>query len=253
MLPKPVRSVYYWISHRGKIGFYLAQVINWIFAKTVRILGFRAWQDRTCLVIISHKYKFIYIGIPKTATRSFLNEFAIMGKETYNSEWHETSDALPRALKNYPDYYKFSFVRNPYARVVSCYNSKIHNAVPGKQARIMSFYRNLSPSMSFGDFASWLNTEEGGDAYADRHWLSQNVLLSDENGQNICDFIGRYEDLEAGLSHIKNHLKFSDPISLAQKGFVSPIRNYQSYYDEKSRSDIEKRYAEDLKRYGYEF
>lgn len=252
MLPKPLRAAYYWISHQGKIGYALVQGINWAFMKSVQAFGIKAKKDLTCLTIISHKYKFIYIGIPKTATRSFMNAFALDGKDIFESEWFETPAAYQKALHDHPDYFKFSFVRNPWARIVSCYNSKIADAVLGKQARIMSFYKNLKPGMSFSDFVHWLSSDEGADEYADRHWLSQNELLCDKNGALHCDFVGRYENLEEDLNTLSEKLGFPMP-ELKQKGFISQKKDYRELYDEDTQAIIAKRYAKDIELFNYEF
>jgi hypothetical protein len=61
---------------------------------------------------------------------------------------------------------------------------------------------------------------EGGDVCADRHWISQHILLEGE-----YDFIGRYENLEQDLGVLKERLGLPE-FSLAQKGFISPSRDY---------------------------
>lgn len=252
MPSKPLSQVYYWISHRGKLGYFAVQTINRSIILGVRILGLKAKQDKACLTIISHKYKFVYVGIPKTATRSFMDAFAAGGQAIYDSEWYESPADYVRVLAMYPDYYKFTFTRNPWARAVSCYNSKIKDAVLGKQARIMCFYNGLSPQMSFKDFARWLNTEEGSDAQADRHWLSQHILLTGADEKPFCAFTGKYETLEKDLENVCAKLGMP-PVTLAQKGHISENRDYRSYYDEETKALIARRYARDIELYGYEF
>ncbi|MDB2682722.1 sulfotransferase family protein [Alphaproteobacteria bacterium] len=252
MLPKPLRLFYYWLSHQGKVGYWLVQLVNWSFIQYVRIFKVKPKRDLTALTIVSHKYKFIYIGIPKTATRAFLEAFALSGKDEYGSEWFESAADFQRVLRKYPDYFKFSFTRNPYARIVSCYNSKIDHDVLGKQARILCFYDGLSGKMGFGNFAKWLESDEGADAVADRHWLSQHAFLYDGAGQAICDYVGQYENLEVELAALRKRLGLPE-IELEREGYISETRDYRDYYDDAVRARIARRYAKDLELFGYEF
>lgn len=252
MPSKPLSKAYYWIANQGAAGQFVIKCVNHGIIKGVKILGIKARQDKTCLTIVSHKYQFMYIGIPKTATRSFMEAFATGGREAFNSEWFETPADYRRMLAAYPGYFKFTFTRNPWARAVSCYNSKIKDAFLSKQARIMCFYDGLSPDMSFKDFARWLNTGEGADERADRHWISQHVLLSDDTGRPVYDFAGRYENLDADLKAVQEKIGFP-PVALGQQGFISDNRDYRSYYDDEAKELIARRYARDIELFGYEF
>ncbi len=252
MLPKPIRKIYYWISHQGKIGFYTVNAFNYAFMHGVKLLGIKAKKDLTCLTVISHKHKFIYIGIPKTATRSFMKLFE-KEQENYEADWFETAADFKKILENYPDYFTFSFTRNPYARALSCYNSKVLDAVPGKQARIMSFYKNLKPGMSFNEFAVWLNTEEGSDSFADRHWLSQHEFLYNNKDNAICDFVGQYENLDKDWETICKKIGIQHT-PLPHKGFKSEAnKSYKDVYSDTAKEEIAKRYAKDLKLFKYHF
>jgi hypothetical protein len=74
--------------------------------------------------MISHKYKCIFIHIPRCGGTSI--EKLIQGKNQWLVEEktkHLTSTQAKKIYSNYWDeYFKFSFVRNPYQRVVSCLN-----------------------------------------------------------------------------------------------------------------------------------
>ena len=65
MLPKPVRAVFYWILRSGPIGRFIADSIAWVFYWYVKILQIPPKQDIAGITVISHKYKFIFFGIPK--------------------------------------------------------------------------------------------------------------------------------------------------------------------------------------------
>ena len=72
--------------------------------------------------MISHKHKFIFIHIPKCAGCSLKEHLVKNSDNKLINSGHESLDVL---LKNFSlkteDYYKFTFVRNPWDRIVSLY------------------------------------------------------------------------------------------------------------------------------------
>lgn len=270
MLPKSIRSIFYWILRSGPIGRVITNIISYIFYFSVKIFKIPPRQDIAGLTIISHKYKFIFFGIPKVASRSFFNYFIKKNKKEFQIEWYEKRDMFFTLKEKYPAYYTFSFVRNPWSRAVSCYKSKIENAVVGKRARIHSFYKSLSPNMTFDDFINWLETKEGQDQFADRHWISQHLFLEDKNGNILCDFIGKYENIDHDWKIICDKIKIPyEP--LEQKGWISAINdvrnpekndqepqtiqknNHEKFFNDERRTVISRRYKKDIERFEYEF
>ncbi|MGH1398680.1 MAG: sulfotransferase family protein [Alphaproteobacteria bacterium] len=222
--------------------------------KGVQIGRVKPPYDLSPLTLVSHRYKFIYIGIPKVATRSFKTSFHDTNAESFESEIFETKRDFKKVLKAYPDYLIFTFTRNPYARALSCYNSKIghKNVSMKKRARILSFYKGLTPGMSFEDFAIWLNSDEGRDERADRHWMSQHRFVLDGSGRNICDFVGRYECLEDDLNYILHKIG-APTVELQQAGWISGSEGYKDTYTTRAKEEISKRYKDDLSLFKYKY
>ena len=76
--------------------------------------------------MISHRHRCIYVKVPKCASTSVLEWFAAHGggRPSFRPAWHggPMSKRLPgtaHAMNLYPDYFTFTFVRNPYERFVS--------------------------------------------------------------------------------------------------------------------------------------
>jgi len=78
-------------------------------------------------VRLSHKYKFIFIAIPKTGSSSIryaLNDYSdIRSKNDPNSPYahHVPASKLKEHIGCWEEYFKFAFVRNPWDLVVSSY------------------------------------------------------------------------------------------------------------------------------------
>lgn len=271
MLPKPIRAVFYWMLRSGPLGRFIADIIAWGFYFFVKICSIPPRQDIAGLTIISHKHKFIFFGIPKVASRSFYTAFVINNKDSFDIEWYEKRNAFFEAKERYPDYYSFSFVRNPWSRAVSCYNSKIADNIIGKRARILSFYKGLKGGMAFSHFVEWLDSNEGQDHIADRHWISQYKFLCDDNDELICNFVGKYETLEDDWKSICQDIGL-EYFQLPQRGFVSSEgvtknpqlsennaksniqkTDYHSFFDDETKTLIAKRYSKDIEMFGYEF
>ena len=70
--------------------------------------------------MISHKHKFIFVHIPKTAGRSIEKYLLNFNSMREMQPHHSVTDYIKR-VKNFNSMFKFSFVRNPYERLLSEY------------------------------------------------------------------------------------------------------------------------------------
>ena len=98
-------------------------------------------------------------------------------------------------------HFSFSFVRNPFDRLVSAYNNKILelDEVPGPMQAM-----GLSHNMGFPAF---LETIVGAvDAAMDVHLLPQSSILC-LDGQLIPNFIGRLETMATDWQHLESCMK----------------------------------------------
>ena len=80
--------------------------------------------------MISHRHRCIYVKVPKCASTTVLDWFAAHGggRHSFKPYWYgglltERVPAVARAINLYPDYRTFSFVRDPYERFVSTWQS----------------------------------------------------------------------------------------------------------------------------------
>jgi hypothetical protein len=106
--------------------------------------------------------------------------------------------------------------------------------------------------MPFEAFVDWLCSDEGGDEGADRHWLSQHILLADGNGNPQCDFIGRIESFADDFREVADHIGLGHE-RLHRANVTRCSGEYQSYYTDRTADMIRKRYQVDIELFDYRF
>lgn len=200
------------------------------FADALRMLRTAGFQpDRRSEKMVSRKYNFVCICIPKVASRSLIVALSNVDAdiETFNLTIEELFAARPETER----YFVFSFVRHPYTRALSLYQEifpsqaimdgkqqgTIHaydglgETHDGKRRRLVRAYHGLGETRNFDDYCDWLNTFLAADAFAERHFLSQ-YAHTRIRGDRTPNFIGRFEDLDADLSAVAEHLDMPKPV-----------------------------------------
>jgi len=202
--------------------------------------------------IYSEKHHYLYVANPKVATRSLINYF----------ESHDAASmvfnhqAITRFLAEQPaiqHYFRFSFVRNPWAKVYSSWLDKITNQHKFCDASIISRFKGLYPDMPFAAFVEWLSSEEGSDQRADRHWMSQCELLGGSKVLADYDFIGRLENIEHDFRQVAKQLSIGPETLPTLNLNQSDPTEYRKHYTQTTQDLVAKRYANDIQSFGYEF
>ena len=133
---------------------------------------------------------------PEQGSRTTSDAFWSQGTHGETSMMDKYSARMCRGT-----HFSFSFVRNPFDRLVSAYNNKILelDEVPGPMQAM-----GLSHNMGFPDF---LETIVGAvDAEMDVHLLPQSSILC-LDGQLIPNFIGRLETMATDWQHLETCMK----------------------------------------------
>lgn len=227
------------LSCRGKLGLFLR-----------RLTGAKRRADVGVNAYVSHKEKILFIGIPKNAQTSTMR-FLKGNSSKLNGEALALRYPLgPTVSAWVRDYYSFIIIRHPVDRILSCYCNKIANEDRGK-TRIVDSFSGLSYRMGFLEFLRWLNTEEGSDSCADRHWVSQyhfcmngDVSLKGEFSQIV-----RIEDCESLLGHLA--VTYGLDRDSYSRHNESRVKSDRIVITDEMRSLIKKRYLKDFEFFGF--
>lgn len=210
-------------------------------------------------MIISHKHKFIFIHIQKCAGTSItyaLNKYlgeqdlvlgctpegeelsAIWGK-TKGLYKHVNSANAKGILGNkiWNEYFKFSFIRNPWDLVVSTYHWWLETSWDDEQ-QTGKKVRNLNNFEEYV-FSPYLRTE------------TCSEYIMDGKGNCLIDFIGRQESLERDFAYICGRLNLPN-LELPQKN-ASQHHDFRIYYNQAMREIVAQKFKWDLKNFQYSF
>lgn len=148
-------------------------------------------------------------------------------------------------------FFKFSFVRHPYDRVLSAYLDKIvHNRPPSSDLkRILDLDPFADHEISFSTFVHSL--KDTPPSSMNSHWRPQYHWLT--RGEFPFDFIGRVENIEKDILHVceKTGLerKFFQKFSPHQ---TDSAQKRREHYTSELEAIIQQVYKEDFENFGYD-
>ena len=187
----------------------------------------------------------IFIHIPKTAGNSVADAIFEHG-----TPGHKTVREYRRVLgRKFWSYYKFTFVRNPYARLVSAYDFLKKGGHPDYPRDRQFSNEVLSAYDDFSDFVlRWLHPDKID--WPVNHFYPQVYFLTLDNSLAV-DFIGRMESLDDDFATIKMRLR--KDVSLPKKNITPGQRKPLASYYQKDAviHRVQTVYAADFERLDY--
>lgn len=201
--------------------------------------------------MIYHEHKAIFVHIQKTGGSSVSKALGVCARQP---DQHFLARDLKQAYAVYWDeYFKFAFVRNPWARLVSWYAMiDGHRAAFQAGQKVNRFHAEvLSRTLSFAEFLEKLDFEFVDDDGP--KWIFRNQLdyLTDEQGNMLVDFVGRTETLADDFERIQSRFAGA-PLQMMH---INRSRHepYTTYYTPDLAALVAARYARDLEYFGYRF
>jgi len=218
-------------------------------------------------MLLSNKHKFFFMHIPKTGGTSIRNALNILlqNPQPYTErdmeKKHMSAFLLRDEIYDWDNLWKFTFIRNPYDRMVSYYSFyRMPRQFPYEHTT-----RRAALEMSFPDWVRWLKQKEFvrlGDhpPRAIPMWRRPQVDYIYNQGIKLVDYIGRYETLEEEYHMIANKLELDKDISiwkhhrdLRHDNKSKRLEDFRLYYDDESRSIVKWWFMRDIKEFDYRF
>lgn len=190
---------------------------------------------------ISHTHRFVFYSNPKTGSttvRTLLDPYSdIAGvpKSQTSPDFPFHSHMRPVEVKkifvergwDYDDYYRFTFVRNPWSRLVSLYEMWMRKETVGK-TRNLRIREILRPSwVESQRFAAWLDTiDVDGRGAAPKgngaRWLRFGThtfanYVSDTDGNELVDEAIKLEEIDDALPAVLARLDIPLPPRIPKK------------------------------------
>lgn len=218
--------------------------------------------------MISHQHKCIFIHIPKTAGTSIERKLGNFEKLNRGVQDHRSIRKIepinladlaktivstdPKSFiiyfkrylkgiqsnynRTYHEYFKFSFVRNPWSRAFSWYKNVMRDCHHRNRF-------NVPDKCSLKEFIN--NHMDQNELKPQLQWII------DKNGKIPLDFIGRFENLENDFRYVADKLGFRD--KTLPKLIVGDGQNYSSYYDNDMINRIHEIYADEIDYFRFRF
>jgi len=214
------------------------------------------------LVNFSERYRYMYVETPKVGCSTVKKTLQALelrgtGKEIARDTHDRKLSPLlapAAAIGSFvsgmtdKDWIRFSFVRNPYTRILSCYLDKFVTAI----ARPM-FNRALgfpeAHMVTFPEFLQAVRRQPYLDM--DIHWLPQSVILE---GMRASSFIGRFERFEQDFTIVlREILRDDEPMEILTRnhhaqGAANLVRDHIGAQEAALIREI---YRDDFEKYGY--
>ncbi|MAN26644.1 MULTISPECIES: sulfotransferase family 2 domain-containing protein [Mesonia] len=189
-------------------------------------------------------YQCIFVHIPKNAGLSVC--YTLFGN-TGGSHRKIKSYKDLFAPKTFKKYFKFTFVRNPWDRLVSTYFFLKKGGVTEKD-RIWA-EKNIMHYESFEDFVKqWLTIEN---IHNSLHFQPQYSFIENKFGEIDMDFIGRFENLDNDFMYVASKLGINRKLKKTNKSIRN--KNYKSYYSRETKEIVNKVYQKDICLFKYTF
>ena len=212
---------------------------------------------------ISLKYNYLYISNPKVACSTIkrtLQKLELNDPEFENVHDRDFSPLLrPSQVKNLERFiqrqqpFTFTFVRNPYTRLLSAYIDKIQGRT-GILTKLLDFiqqkYGETYTDLSFSDFIDVVCEQKP--RQMDPHWRIQYFHTLQE--QLTYDFIGKFENFEQDFKQILNTIAAPSTNSIASFKLHATHANQilSQYYTPSLIDKVKAKFAPDFEHFNYD-
>lgn len=197
--------------------------------------------------------RYFFNRVPKSANSSVTAALAkVSGKKIDNAfdakaAFMRPSEMNFRQMAEFDDFFKFTFVRNPYPRVLSSYLDKI---ATGRKTHLIRNRDSRDMQLSFSQFCKYLDS---GGLYVNAHWAPQTSLMLLPIDK--FDFIGKVESFGHDLSYVVDRVAPGTVFTSTDWRSWGPTTHANNkidfYYDDQCREIVRRLYRSDFECFGY--
>lgn len=237
-----------------------------------KLTSFMPWNWVNYNINISLKHQYVYIEVPKaacTTIKSTLSKFELGALATqwdaqgapgrrvhrgifespFIKPYQIDHDMLQHILTG-PDFFKFTFVRSPYSRTLSCYLDKVVKKAPIDEHIRQSITKNSAGTseVSYLDFLKAISSMSTYDMNS--HYRPQ---YQQTFGDTIkFDFIGKQENFAQDFKRLREMIGCPETCySIANRHKTNASLSTSDYYSEEAAQLTEKIYQQDFRHFNY--
>jgi|GEM_PF-4098912 len=192
-------------------------------------------------MLISHRYRFIYIDIPLAdggLLKSSLMAYAEPGEE-YGLPPHANTREIKRMMPECFDaYFKFTMVRNPWEYEAATYLLQRRRY---EQAQLEAPFPEY---LSFQEYLRDILSEQ-------RILGRQGQFINDFTGRSMVDFAGRFESLQRDLEILGRFI--GKPLFTASPPANPSIPDYPSFYNAETIEWVRHFSRPTIEKFGYTY
>lgn len=212
--------------------------------------------------IVNREKNVLYLINAKVASSSIKASMLQLKKSDFSEDYNKVHiEALKYTkyikekkwfLNCYKKFFKFTFVRNPYERLVSCYENKYHTDRRSIGRTLAEYHFDSYPfgilkkDKGFTNFAIRLCLIP--DKFADEHFRSQYFQLYTKDGECLVDCVGHFENIVNEYETISKKYGF-DSLQHYNK---ATSEKWQDYYNPFTAWLVFERFKKDFIAFGYE-
>lgn len=231
-------------------------VAAYYFKRARRMMRSRG-LDSLCkrLYMVDKANRAVYVEISKAANSS-IKQSMFQAEIPDDYSMHMMTEVngvrhVTQLTEEERGYYVFSFVRNPYSRLVSAYESKMHVDVEkfGRRWFDSYLFGFLTVDRGFEDFARKVCSIP--EELLDQHVYPQYNLLYSKDGKCFADFVGKMESLSADYEPIRSRFGYA-PLRHYNKSLAAMGKDWRDYYSKELADMVYEKYRKDFEAFGYE-